>query len=295
MKTDILISFVSWEDRYIMSLSKDLETYTPTIVILFKYDNILTTEWKTENIEKSCKSQPKPEVIILNPNNPKEKWEKILSVFSFINEKQNIVINVTTMPREIIWDILFNCKKSKANCLIIYYKPEKYSNDWISRDPDYPRLLYKMSGIATLNRPTILIVTCGFDILRLDNLISSFEPKSLIIFIQEGNDPRNKTVINECTNAYGRKYGKENIIRYNAYNVENTYELISKLIDERKLLDHYNIILGSLGAKISAIALFKIWLKYPQVALSYIRSKEYNRNYSSGIGEKYIHEIDFRS
>jgi len=94
----------------------------------------------------------------------------------------------------------------------------------------------------------------------------------------------------------GAKYNLNFIYRYNPYDVRESYDILKESIldkdeDGHSYLEKYNIILNSLGAKISAISLFKLWLSYPQLALSYIPSKEYNKDYSSGIGEGYSGQI----
>lgn len=302
MKTDILITVLSWEDRYFLGLEKNLLEYQPSKVILFKYSNPLTSDWKKENFLKTRELVGnKLEVVELDGSQPNDNWFSFKSVFSRIERSMKVLVDITTMTRETIWISLYNCKVNGCDTSYIYYKPKPggYSPEWISRDPGKPRLLYKMSGIAKLGTPTLLLITGGYDIQRLDSLIYNFEPKQTILFFQNGNDYRNKQNFKECQDLLRTKYNIELLFEYDAYNVDLSYNLILDKLNEKEnddnesYFDSYNIIFNSLGAKISAITLFKIWLKYPQVALSYIPSREYNKEYSQGIGQSYSGQITF--
>lgn len=302
MKADILITLLSWEDRYFLGLEKNMLEYQPSKVILFKYSNSSTAEWKTENFLKTRELVgDKLEVIELDNYQPNENWFVFKSAFSRIEGSKKVVVDITTMTRETIWLSLYNCKVNGCDTNYIYYKPKPggYSPEWISRDPGKPRLLYKMSGIAKLGAPTLLLITGGYDVQRLDSLIYNFEPKQTMLFFQDGNDYRNKQNFKDCQDLFRTKYNIELLYEYNAYDVESSYKLILEKLNEKEngnsesFLDSYNIIFNSLGAKTSAITLFKIWLKHPQVALSYIPSREYNKEYSHGIGESYSGKIPF--
>jgi hypothetical protein len=156
-----------------------------------------------------------------------------------------------------------------------------------------------MSGISKLGAPTLLLVTGGYDIQRLDSLIYNFEPKHTMLLFQDGNDDRNVQNFEECKLLFKRKYNVESVFQYNPYKVDQSVDLILEKISQKEngsgdsYVNRYNIIFNSLGAKTSAISLFKIWLKHPEVALSYIPSKEYNREYSKGLGESFAGEIAF--
>ena len=51
------------------------------------------------------------------------------------------------------------------------------------------------------------------------------------------------------------------------------------------------MIMSSLGPKPSAVALYKVCRKIPQVALVYAPSKEFNKEYSYGIGRKIVGKL----
>ncbi|MDB5278434.1 MAG: hypothetical protein JWR61_3389 [Ferruginibacter sp.] len=300
MKCDILIAVLSWEERYIKGLVKSISEYNPDKVLLFKYDNPLTAEWKMDNYKmtKQLLGDKLVEVEI-KVQRPEENWFIFLKIFHENCKGKKVVLDSTTMTREAIWLCLYNCKINGCQANYIYYTPNDYSGDWISRDPGKPRLLYKMSGIAKLGAPTLLLVTTGFDLERLDSLIYCFEPKLTMVFLPNSNNERNRENSKRCKDLLKRKYNIELFYEYSPYDTEASFKLILEKLQQAEnggtdsYLDTHNIIFNSLGAKTSAITLFNIWLKYPQVALSYIPSKEYNKEYSTGIGESYRGKIEF--
>jgi hypothetical protein len=297
MKIDILITFLSWEDRYILGLEKNLQEFNPQKVILLKNNNPLTDSWKNENFLKTKSILgDKLDIVEIDSLQLPHSWNIYKEVFRAYDQKA-ILVDITTMTREFIWYTLYNCKINDCITYYIYYKPAPggYASDWISRNPGKPRLLYKMSGIAKLGLPSLLLVTGGYDIQRLDSLIYYFEPTQTILLFQRGKDPRNKDNLEKCRELFKMKYKIELIFEYDPYNIEDSISLILSKLSQNggseNYIDNYNIILNSLGAKPSAITLFNVWLKYPQVALSYIPSKEYNEQYSKGIGEPYFGQV----
>lgn len=296
MIENILISVLSWEDRFILGLEKNLESYQPSIVIIFCYQYNMA--WKDDNYEKTKSLVDKDRLVTINLNSerPEETWAKFKDTIARYCSNGRVLVDITTMTREAIWLTLYNCRIVNAALEYIYFKPQLYSEDWLSRDPDRPRLLYKMSGIAKLGAPTLLVVTGGYDIQRLDSLIYNFEPKFTMLFFQEGNTERNKKNYAECKALFNRKYGITNIYEYDAYDVNKSVDIITKKLNQRDntgktYINRCNIVLNSLGAKTSAITLFKIWIKYPHTALSYIPSKEYNKEYSVGISDYITGEL----
>ncbi len=297
MSIEILITVLSWEERFYLGLQKNLEKFEPRKVLLFKYNNPLTKNWKEENLKQTRKLLGnKLEEIDISVSAPKDNWLIFKNTFSRFKQK-NILLDITTMTRESIWLSLYNCRLNKCVTDYVYYKPKEYSGDWLSRDPGKPRLLYKMSGIAQLGSPTLLLVTCGFDIERLDSLIYNFEPKTTLVMFLNNEEERNRANLSKCTAFLKEKYNIDKTYTYDGYNINASLTFILERLQsfeensDLSYLDSYNIILNSLGPKPSAITLFNVWLKYPQVALSYIPSNEYNKEYSLGIGDSFTGNI----
>lgn len=74
-----------------------------------------------------------------------------------------------------------------------------------------------------------------------------------------------------------------------AYSSDHGLEIINKYVT--KHIDNYNILLSSLGPKLTSVALYNIWKNDDRVSLVYAPSREFNKDYSSGIGDYYYGSI----
>lgn len=295
----VIITVLSWEERFLQGLKQNISKHQTDKILMFKYKNPLTQEWKKANLEEAKRILGDKLIELeIDPARPDENWFVFRNTITTHCKGANVLVDITTMTREAVWLTLFNSQVIATNTHFIYYRPEGYTTEWISRDPGKPRLLYKMSGIAQLGLPTLLVVTGGYDIQRLDSLIYNFEPKTTILYFQDGDGQRSRDIFERCQELFKSKYNIRLIYEYNPYDIQGSYDQIVKKLSETEAgtestyFENYNIILNSLGAKTSAITLFKLWLNYPQLALSYIPSKEYNREYSYGTGEAYTGKVE---
>jgi hypothetical protein len=288
MKTfENLITVVSWEDRFIKGFEKNLKKHKINSVMFFEFEGYQGRNKK--NFEKAkliCENSNIPfQEKNLDFLTPKENWLTVRqTIHNYCSERQTL-LDITTMPREIIWITLFFLQQVKSTVEYIYYRPKKYNQEWLSRDPSEPRLIYKMSGISYLTKLTLLIIFVGHDYQRVISLINSFEPKKLILISDK--DLKGKEVANNCVNDFS---GSMIIERFDldSYNQVNSFELIAKKVKDN--LDEYNIIFSSLGPKTSAIPIYQVNRLYPQTALCYLPCKEFNENYSKGIIENELIE-----
>ena len=68
-----------------------------------------------------------------------------------------------------------------------------------------------------------------------------------------------------------------------SYNGDHGFINILSLVTP--LLKDHNVVMSSLGPKPSAIALYQIHQRFPMIGLAYAPSREFNPEYSAGIGE----------
>ena len=190
-------------------------------------------------------------------------------------------MDLTTMPREMIWSVLFWLEAASVEVDYVYYRPETYAEDWLARDPNSPRLVYKLAGTLEVGRPTALVAVTGFDENRCRQAIEFYEPARVLLATQRGgqfkNDMRN----------VGPKFGRDDKritrVEVDAYCEDHGYRVLRPEVE--MLAEEHNIILCSFGPKPSAIALYRLQREFPQTALAYIGCKEYNPKYSTGLGE----------
>jgi len=121
-------------------------------------------------------------------------------------------------------------------------------------------------------------------------MVQFFEPRLLVVGLQLGeqyeNDERN----------YRRGERLDQLIRniktfeIDAYSTDHGFSAIVEQV--KPLLPDYNIVAASLGPKTSAIAMFRVIAEFPEIALAYAPSRQFNIGYSSGIGDSIEGAVD---
>ncbi|MFB9862264.1 hypothetical protein [Rufibacter immobilis] len=287
---DSLITVLGWEDRSCDGVLHDLETNKIKSLFALEFErNANTPKSICEPIEEYCtNSNINFFKVKINSSSSIESWRSI-EAFSFSNTSlgNKILLNITTMPREIIWSLLFFLRQNE-NCTIdyVYYKPKKYTDKWLSKEPQKPQLLFKHSGITEIGKPTALIIITGFDVDRTRQLINFYEPNLTVLGIQTGNQFDN-TGRNEKSKHISECKGLTNFKDFSidAYSNDHGFNTLKKEIMKLK---KYNIIISSLGPKLTTIPVYKLIIEFPEVAISYVSSKQYNNEYSSGLGERFF-------
>jgi hypothetical protein len=286
-KFDILIAIASWEQRFALGTKKNITN--AEISEFYCYSNINSPHPKEtkENIQQLISE----EQLAKNMKHSEFNFDSTIDIWKSLSEsitrdrfyRKKVLLDVTTCPREIIWYILFFLRKNECHISFVYYKPGEYPGEWLTKDTRRPRFIIKHSGISEFNRPTGLFILTGFDPNRTQQLINFYEPKFILLGVQETND-LDKNSKNEALHQELIKNYKNHIevFSLNCYDEDKSLPLILEKIE--KHLSEYNFIMTSLGPKISAITIYKVFLKHPEIALSYARSHEYNINYSQGIG-----------
>lgn len=289
IKYDLLISVLSWEDRFLKGLVSDLNDYSISNIIIINHYEM--KKEKNEHYNMVSKGFDEPLEIIDLPSDPIKTWNILKNKFSNIIGKR-ILVDITTMRRETIWAILSFLRLNNNTIDYIYYKPGSYNEDWLSREPDTPRLLFKHSGISKFGYQTALLILTGFDADRTRQLVNYYEPELTILGSQIGNqfqnDKRNDPEyhISEC-----KGLTKIKTFCFNSYEKDHGFKAIKEIVEQ--YIGNYNLIVSSQGPKISAISLYNIFIKFPDIALSYVPCKLYNKNYSTGISEPIYGNLKF--
>ncbi len=283
---DWILTVGSWESRFIKGFIKSVDTFHPKNVLIYFYREY--AEWSNINRRKAisyCKMQGIHfEECELSFTDDVTSWRKIYdSTVGMQLSNKHVLIDLTTMPRETIWYTFDLVEKQNAAVQYVYHQPMRYNKIWLSRDPGKPRFIYKLSGEQRLGLPTKLIVLTGYDVDRVKQLIRFYEPQHTFVGIQTGMQLSNKSLnIDKNISAFMKKRNVE-IFDIDAYAEDHGHEAIRTVIQSNIL--NSNIIMSSLGPKLSAIALYRIHKQHPQTSLAYAPSNEFNRNYSYGIGK----------
>lgn len=281
-KYDILISAVSWEDRFYKSMEYDLSQETIDEVLLF---NTIEFKDKTQdNFRKVADlsfTQLMGSPVDIQAFDDVFTWKTIEKLFlnNSITNK-TVLLDISTMPRYLIWFLLHFLILHDNTVCYRYFSPEKYEEcEWLTDEPAEPRLILKHSGVYLPNRNSVLIVQSGFDVERVSLLIRTYEPEKIILCVQEGSQLGNLTKNIGCHERYLNDQEIE-YISINAFSGDYGYSVLEKLVCS---YNKKNVILASFGPKLLAVQMFKITINYPEVGLVDVPVHIYNEKYSSGI------------
>lgn len=293
---NVLMLYPSWEERSLLGFEKNVESSVFDRVILFENARPINsdkiTPIKTGIIKKCDDISLKYETITLDFDSS-SAWYVLKDLVATIAVDDGIALDISTMSRNLIWTLLFFIKERVARVDVIYHQPLEYSNEWLSRDAGLPRLLFKHSGIVSIEKQTLLVIVTGFDIERTKQLVYYYNPSKVILLIQKQNrlDDVNRNTF-ELHSDECRKIGlKPEVEAIDCYDDDWGYSVIEKVVSA--YLSNYNIIVSSLGPKLSAVSVYRTYLRHPEIALAYIPCKEYNVNYCEGIGSGFNQMVIF--
>ena len=282
---DLIVTVASWEPRFILGMERTLEQCSsPRLLAYFVSEyKQRTQEARTRLRILANQRQIRLEEQEMSFRSPKSTWcllEGHLGPNSDAGHRR-VLMDLTTMPREVIWGALFWLEASSAKVRYVYNHPLAYGTSWLTRNPDDPRLMFKLSGELKLGCPTALVAVTGFDADRCLQAIEFYEPAHVLLARQGGNQYDNNR------RNIGAKFTSGSVtydhIEIDAFSRDHGYAMLRCGVG--RLVEDHNVILCSFGPKPSGIALFRLQREFPQTALAYIGCKEYNHDYSTGLGD----------
>ncbi|QEG26648.1 hypothetical protein GobsT_13930 [Gemmata obscuriglobus] len=284
--TELFVTMASWEERFLLGAREVFSQDAPRKAIMYyARENAANSQENRDGFEELCEGlhvQVKTREVSFG--SPADTWRSLQAdLASQTVAASRATVDITTMPRDIIWLTFSFLKEVGCEVNYVYHKPNSYNKDWLSRDPDRPRLVYKLSGEARLGCPTTLIVLTGYDVRRTEQLIRFYEPKTAFLGIQTGSQYGNQSKNTDVHAPLICPDGSVERFDVDAYSADRGLAAIRAKLEG--CIDDSNVVLSSLGPKLSAVALFQLHQAFPQVALAYAPSQEYNIDYSSGIGE----------
>ena len=291
---DVLVTVASWEPRFVLGIERTLQERSAGRILAYfigEYGN--RTEEARHALRKISKEHPgidlrEQEMTFGAPDVAWRLLERDLGPTAGIGDA--VLVDLTTMPREIIWSALFWLEARAAKVDYVYHRPKTYASDWLSRDPNDPRLVYKLAGTLEVGRPTALVAVTGFDAKRCRQAIEFYEPARVLLAAQGGRQYENNL------RNVGPNFAAGGIpidhTEVDAFGADHGYGALRGPVE--KLARDHNVILCSFGPKPSAIALFRLQREFSQCALAYIGCKEYNPNYSAGLRDAINGRISWR-
>jgi len=283
--TDVVVAVAGWEERFLSGLERDIDAHMPHQVILLIFEEYLEmTQQNRDALARKFKGRGITVQEATLRREPKEVWNTLRVTLSDSSmARKNVLLDVSTMPREVIWWSLKFLQASECSIRFVYHRPKSYSHDWLTRDTGEPRLVYQCSGIARLGRPTGLLLLSGFDLDRARRMIQYFEPSIILLGIQIGQQFDNQIKNIDPSRALGERINLAKSFEVDAFGPDWGFQAMLDAVHPH--LGTHNIIAASLGPKVSALSLFQLHSLYPEIALSYAPSRQFNPGYSRGIGD----------
>lgn len=285
-----LVIFGSWEDRFLEGGLTDIASGVfSTVFVLFYGSYADTTEGNRAKLRAASKEMGITyEEVSLEADQPSQNLLRLDEMIGSIEYDRPISINISTMPRDVIWHIFWLCEERTGNLRYRYYSPKEYAKDWLSRDPGRPRLVHKLSGVAVPPRRTVLVLAVGYDVQRVRQLMRFFEPAKTMLALQAGSRFRDNEKMMRGYDGLGGRTLVETFA-IDAFAGDHGYvELHDRLQD---VVDAENVILGSLGPKLTAVAVYRIQRLWPDVGLVYAPANQFNPDYSTGTGDYFCGEL----
>jgi hypothetical protein len=140
-----------------------------------------------------------------------------------------------------------------------------------------------MSGISRIGDRTALLVLAGYDVDRVKHLVDRFEPAITLLGLQKQSvDSSNQIRMKAQQEAF-----KDNtaVVQFwvDAYSYDHGMSAVSAALEPYH--PNHNILMASMGPKLSAVALYQLHRRDETLGLVYLPSREFNLDYSHGIGD----------
>lgn len=283
-----LFACASWEDRFRLGIERDIDAFQPRTVVIYFFQEF--ESWTADNREYVSQYCVAKGIRILERklsfSQPADNWKQLQAdckeTFSAFHEVQ---IDISTMPRELIWTAFWSFQSRGISVGYTYHTPSEYDKDWLSRDPGRPRFVFKLSGVAKLGVRTALFVLTGYDDKRTSELIRYYEPERTLIGLQQGDmNAGNALRMQEQRLLFGRD-ATVTLFEIDAFSGDHGEEILANCV--RPFVATHNVVMSSLGPKLSAVAIYRVHRRFPEIGVAYAPSSEFNRSYSSGIGSSY--------
>jgi hypothetical protein len=289
-----IVTVASWEPRFLLGLERALERYEVSRVLVYyvkEYEE-RTRSGRRQLGDLAANRALELSVREIAYGSPSRTWRMIEEDLGSARSRDaGVLLDLTTMPRDVLWTALYWLESSSALVRYIYHRPEAYGSGWLARDPVDPRLLYKLSGELEFGRPTALVAVTGFDLDRCRQAVDFFEPARVVLATQTGRQFEN--VRRNCSEVLSASGVNPRRVDIDAYSSDHGYAALQEVAEE--LSEGHNVVLCSFGPKPSAIALYRLQRNHPQSALAFIGCRQYNKDYSEGLGSAIEGCLDWSS
>ena len=283
----VLILFASWEDRFRLGFDADLAAFDADEVVVFYFGKYAPlTEEGRKHVRHLCAAESaRCDFVRVEDDDLAKTWRRVVERVKSIDPCSPVLLDVTTMPREIVWYCMWALDDPQRTVRYVYHSPKSYGEGWLSRNPMRPRLVYKLSGVSVPDGKTALLLTVGFDAQRVQRVLDWLEPPVILVGTQTSSDfERNDPTMQEYREKLEKRKGCS-FFELDVYSGDHGFGAVVGALDQ--LEEDCDVVMTSLGPKISAVTLYCVKRKREKVGLIYTPAGEYNLEYSKGIGRTF--------
>lgn len=291
-----LIAFGSWEERFPAGVVRDLCSHEyRSLVVLFHDTHASRTATERQSVRGYCKARGIEYFEIeLCADDVGSCWKKIFwDIDHRVILGDDVTVDLSTMPRDIIWSLFWMLERKGVIAKYVYHCPAEYGSDRLGRNPRPPRMVYKLSGELLPTSETVLLVILGHDVLRATRLIRWYAPKRIIVGIQsEDRLEVDHELMQRHLPEIRRAYNSDSF-ELDAFSADHGRDAILKAL--RGVGKNNNVIMSSVGPKLTSVPLYEIQRENPQFGLVYTPANEFSDDYSSGIGSQFGGELNVQT
>jgi hypothetical protein len=293
-KIDFFLMCASYEDRT-LTFYDHIEASRISNFKLFYIEEFL--KYTESNIIK-YESKFNLSKYNLSISSPISIADSLIECFSNLENKSNVVIDISTFTRESLLIILkflkLNCEKFSE--IYLFYRCANVNPELSSRVKQIRSVLGYMGELEEY-RPLHLILLSGFEVLRAKEIIDTIEPD----YISIGFGDKERSIsqdLFEINKGFTEKiisyYKNEDILNVFNHSLIDIYEVKKTILELVDANPDHNFVIVPLSNKMSTIGAGLAALENSKVQLCYSEVESYNtENYSYMMEECIIEVLNF--
>lgn len=300
-KPIIYFSGYGFEERTIglLSLIKDKVSFEYAFTIGSPSSFLGTTfHWKQnkafidDNLANMAENYEVINISVKQPVEVRQNLKKIIDKHKINLQNFKTIVDITSFPKSTLFMLLKELVESNASGYLFYIEPIDYELP-ISLGVKDVRSLPFFGEDYDPKKQKLLIEILGFEGLRAYAVWDTFDPHKTIAFIGNPSSNIKWKYISEKENEL--ILSRPNVERreISFINVEEATNTLEKIYEE--VGKKYNIIVSSLGTKLSAVPLFYFANRHKNVFVTFSRAEKHTEHYSFGCSKMIINAFNSES
>lgn len=300
-ESEVFIGCASYEERCNGALLNASKNYKPEYVIIFVCKEYLSKGKTKKYLDSMCQqalklTDKKPEIIEFSISSQ----NKCLNYFEIIMEEQkknqNITIDITTFPRQILFLLIRTIRQYRPNNKIrlLYTEPVKYSKEmrsdgWLTKGVRSVTPMISFGGVQDPMLKKMLIILTGHEGERAYITWRRHQPDKTILIPQ--GEPYHQGLNDIAENENQLLYTIfGDVCKYHnripAREIDNIFFELEKIY--ARYAHEYYFVVAPLGTKFQSLGFYLFAESRPDVQITYATPIHYNfEDYSVGIGSRW--------